>query len=194
MNGICRDVIRQQPRRACRLPTIAAVVLAAAIWTPLVARAIGPSDQVIADPPNPQRLGATGILSGPGGANNNSGTGTVIGAKVSNGIGYATVLTAAHVGSKLQNLQLGSGLGNPQSYTLSLTGVAFRAFTITDPKNNPENLSEDVGVVLDTINLQGNAQATAAFNSLMNNLPMVTYLGLAWAGVLSAPPARCFWP
>lgn len=72
------------------------------------------------------------------------------------------MLTATHVGSKLQNLQIGSGLGNPQSYSLSFTGVAFRAYTITDPKNNPDNLSEDVGVVLDTINLQGNPQATGA--------------------------------
>lgn len=137
---------------------------------PNIAAAIGPNDQVIPDAPNPLSLGATGILSGPGGASANSGTGTVIGATVVGGVGYVTVLTAAHVGSKLQNLQLGSGLGNPQSYSLNFTGLTFRPYMIP----NPNNYTEDVGVVLDSINLNGNAQATTAFNLLMGNLPTVT--------------------
>ena len=174
MDALSCSGIRRRARRRCKSVGAAAATWAGMLLTPAVATAIGPSDQVIADPPDSARLGATGILSGPGGASNNSGTGTVIGAKLSDGVGLVTVLTAAHVGTKLQNLRLGSGLGSPQSYSLGFTGVAFRAYTITDPTNNPDKLSEDVGVVLDTINLTGNAQAAAAFQGLMNNLPTVT--------------------
>jgi hypothetical protein len=147
-----------------------ALALSANLLIPNTAKAIGPNDQVIPDAPNPLNLGATGILSGAAGANANSGTGTVIGATINNGTGYVAVLTASHVGSTLQNLQLGSGLGNPQSYTLNFTGLTFRPYMIP----NPDNYIEDVGVVLDSINLNGNPQAANAFNLLMNNLPTVT--------------------
>jgi hypothetical protein len=146
-------------------------VAVASLVLPTVAFAIGPNDQVIPDAPNPLRLGATGIMTGAG---TSSGTGTVIGAVTNNGSGYVTILTADHVGSTLQNLQLGSGLGTPQSYTLSFTGVTYKPYRVVDPANNPNNLPEDVGVVLGTINLNGNAQAQAAFNILANNLPTVT--------------------
>lgn len=133
----------------------AAASVAATLLVPALARAIGPSDQMIPDPTNPASISATGALVN-GGA---TGTGTVIGTSKAGGFGYISIVTANHVATVgATNLWLGSGIGG--AYTLQAVGVGVATYTIPGA-----TLPEDVAAVEDVVNLN-NPGALAAFNAI----------------------------
>ncbi len=159
-------------RRAVGRRTGLALVagLATASMAPGVSQAIEPNDQFLPDPTTPLSLGASGLLTG-----GQFGTGTVIGADLKGTTGYVAILTANHVAAAGETgFSLGAGTDLPAFYLSFKTG-SFKTFTITDPKNNPKDLPEDVSVILGVDNgLTKGSQALALFTALSKNLPTIT--------------------
>lgn len=160
-----------------RLLTACVSALVVSLFLPIVALAIGPSDQVISDATIKNAkaftLYDTGVLSaGLNKANQvnlPAGTGTIIGGVRKGNTGYVTILTASHVATAgVTTFSVGQGYGaNPYKLTFSLG--ATQTYTIP---GSPGGLSTDVSVVLAQVAL--NKKNAGLFADLVKYKPTVT--------------------